>query len=135
MYENVLVPVSFEENRDSIGALEIADAIRSDTGKITLLHVMEEVPGYALTYIPADFHDNARQSIAEELVKIAGDMKDMDVRVVDGHSGRTIVDYAEENGVDCIVIASHRPGMQNLLLGSTATQVVRHAQCAVHVLR
>ncbi|CUH67302.1 Universal stress protein F [Thalassovita gelatinovora] len=135
MYENVLVPVSFEENRDSIGALEIAGAIRSDTGKITLLHVMEEVPGYALTYIPADFHDSAQLSIAEELTKIAGDIENINVRVVDGHSGRTIVDYAEENGIDCIVIASHRPGMQNLLLGSTATQVVRHAKCAVHVLR
>ncbi|MBR9653152.1 universal stress protein [Thalassovita aquimarina] len=135
MYKNVLVPVSFEEGRDSTGALEIAEAIRTDDGKITLLHVMEEVPGYALTYIPQDFHDNAQKSIAEELVKIAGDMKDADVRVVDGHSGRTIVDYAEDNGIDCIVIASHRPGMQNLLLGSTATQVVRHAKCAVHVLR
>lgn len=135
MYENVLVPVSFDEGRDSTGALQIAEAIRSETGKITLLHVMEEVPGYALTYIPQDFHDNAQKSIAEELAKIAGDMKNTEIRVVDGHSGRTIVDYAEDNGVDCIVIASHRPGMQNLLLGSTATQVVRHAKCAVHVLR
>ncbi|MYM57466.1 universal stress protein [Thalassovita mangrovi] len=135
MYENVLVPVSFDEGRDSTGALQIAEAIRSETGKITLLHVMEEVPGYALTYIPKDFHDNAQKSIAEELAKIAGDMKNTEIRVVDGHSGRTIVDYAEDNGVDCIVIASHRPGMQNLLLGSTATQVVRHAKCAVHVLR
>lgn len=135
MYENVLVPVSFDEGRDATGALQIAEAIRSETGKITLLHVMEEVPGYALTYIPQDFHDNAQKSIAEELAKIAGDMKNTEIRVVDGHSGRTIVDYAEDNGVDCIVIASHRPGMQNLLLGSTATQVVRHAKCAVHVLR
>lgn len=135
MYENVLVPVSFDEGRDATGALQIAEAIRSETGKITLLHVMEEVPGYALTYIPKDFHDNAQKSIAEELAKIAGDMKNTEIRVVDGHSGRTIVDYAADNGVDCIVIASHRPGMQNLLLGSTATQVVRHAKCAVHVLR
>ena len=135
MYENILVPVSFEENRDSTGALEVAEAIRSETGKITLLHVMEEVPGYALTYVPPDFHDSAQKAIAEELSKIAGEMANTEIRVVDGHSGRTIVDYAEENGVDCIVIASHRPGMQNLLLGSTATQVVRHAKCAVHVLR
>jgi nucleotide-binding universal stress UspA family protein len=33
------------------------------------------------------------------------------------------------------VIASHRPGMADLLIGSTAAQVVRHAPCAVHVLR
>ena len=55
--------------------------------------------------------------------------------VVEGHSGRTILDFAEDNGIDLIVVASHRPGMGDMLLGSTATQVVRHANCAVHVLR
>jgi nucleotide-binding universal stress UspA family protein len=55
--------------------------------------------------------------------------------LVEGHSGRTILDWADKHGVDCIIIASHRPGMQDLLLGSTATTVVRHARCAVHVIR
>ena len=135
MYNNILVPVSFEENRDSAGALEIAQAIREDGGKITVLHVMEAVPGYATTYLPAGFHDDMRDSVAEELEKKVKGIDNVEVVVVDGHSGRTIVDYAAEKGKDCIVIASHRPGMQNLLLGSTATQVVRHAKCAVHVLR
>ena len=55
--------------------------------------------------------------------------------LVDGHSGRTILDYAEAKSSDLIVIASHRPGMADMLIGSTAAQVVRHATCAVHVLR
>ena len=55
--------------------------------------------------------------------------------MIEGHSGRSILDWAEENGPDLIIIASHRPGMQDLLLGSTASQVVRHARCAVHVVR
>ena len=55
--------------------------------------------------------------------------------VVDGHSARTILDYAEEHGVDCIVMASHRPDITDYFLGSTAARVVRHAACAVHVLR
>jgi nucleotide-binding universal stress UspA family protein len=76
-----------------------------------------------------------QKTVAEELGKMVEGIDGAEVQVVDGHSGRTIVDYAAENDIDCIVIASHRPGMQNLLLGSTATQVVRHAKCAVHVLR
>jgi nucleotide-binding universal stress UspA family protein len=55
--------------------------------------------------------------------------------VIEGHSGRSILDHAAENDVDCIIIASHRPGMQDYFLGSTAAQVVRHATCAVHVVR
>lgn len=135
MYDNILVPVSFEENRDSHGALEIAKAIRAEGGKLTLLHVMEAVPGYALTYVPEGFHEDMRKSVEEELGKMIEGVENAEVQVVDGHSGRTICDYAADNDKDCIVIASHRPGMQNLLLGSTATQVVRHAKCAVHVLR
>jgi len=55
--------------------------------------------------------------------------------VISGHAGRTVLDWAYKNDIDCIVIASHRPGMQDLLLGSTATQIVRHAVCSVHVIR
>ena len=40
-----------------------------------------------------------------------------------------------ETDTDCVVIASHRPGLQDYLLGSTAARVVRHAACSVHVLR
>jgi len=52
-----------------------------------------------------------------------------------GHAGRTIVDYATETGIDCIVIGSHKPGLNDYFLGSTSARVVRHAPCAVHVLR
>jgi len=57
------------------------------------------------------------------------------LNIVEGHSGRTILDYAENHQADCIVVASHRPGLQDYLLGSTAARVVRHASCAVHVVR
>jgi nucleotide-binding universal stress UspA family protein len=57
------------------------------------------------------------------------------IEVVVGHGANSILDYAEQNEVDCIILASHRPGYQDYFLGSTAARVVRHATCAVHVLR
>ena len=57
------------------------------------------------------------------------------VVVIDGPTGRSITNWADETGVDCIVIPSHRPVMSDILLGSTAAWVVRHAHCAVHVIR
>ncbi|WP_245271088.1 universal stress protein [Hoeflea phototrophica] len=51
------------------------------------------------------------------------------------HPGSTIVEYAAAHEIDCIIIASHRPGLQDCFLGSTASRVVRHAKCAVHVIR
>jgi len=135
MYSHVLVPVSFDAERNSAGALEIARLLTGDGGHISLLHVIEQVPAYATSYLPAGYQNEARKSIEASLAKMAGGLPDASTHVVAGHSGRTILDWAETHEPDCIVIASHRPGMQDLLLGSTAAKVVRHAACAVHVIR
>jgi len=135
MYRNILVPVSFEADRNAAAAVEIAQALREDGGKITLLHVMEHLPAYATEFLPADHQESARDEIRKGLAEMIGDVSDCIVEVVEGHSARTILDRAEAENSDCIVIASHRPGMQDYLLGSTAARVVRHAACAVHVIR
>lgn len=135
MYQNILVPISFEEDRDSAGAINVARLLAGDSGKVTLLHVMEQIPGYAISYVPDNYLVESRQAIEAELRDMAASLPNAESQVIDGHSGRTILDFAEQSGIDCIVIASHRPGMQDLLLGSTASQVVRHAACAVHVIR
>ncbi|WP_116133812.1 universal stress protein [Tropicimonas sp. IMCC34043] len=135
MYKNVLVPVSFEADRNARQAMVIAQSIRDPDGKITLLHVMEHLPQYATEYLPPDHIDRAREDVASGLSALSAGVDNAEVVVVEGHSARTILDYADEVGTDCIVIASHRPGMQDYFLGSTAARVVRHAKCAVHVVR
>lgn len=135
MYDHILVPVSFDGDRHPETALEVASKLRSDGGKITLLHVMEQIPSYAVNYIPEGFHDDAKKAIEASLEKMGEGVGNVECVIVDGHSGRTILDWAADHAPDLIVIASHRPGMQDLLLGSTATQIVRHAKCAVHVVR
>ncbi len=48
----------------------------------------------------------------------------------------TILEYAEENGADMIVMGSHgRRGFRRLLLGSVTEEVVRLAPCPVLVVR
>lgn len=135
MYKNILVPVSFEADRNAREALEIGKALSAPEATITLLHVMEHLPQYATEYLPPDHMEKARADISSGLEALASGVAGAEVVVVEGHSARTILDYAEDAGVDCIVIASHRPGMQDYFLGSTAARVVRHAKCAVHVVR
>ncbi|SRR6056297_664061 len=137
MYKNILVPIAFEENGDAKAraSITVAKKLSDEGAHVTLLHVMEQVPGYVITYLPSDYTSAARKAIEDELDSLAEDVPGGTGVVVSGHSGRTILDWADENDVDLIVIASHRPGMQDLLLGSTAAQVVRHAKCCVHVLR
>jgi len=135
MYKNILVPIAFDETRDSDGALAAAKALADKGARITLLHVMEYVPAYAITYLPTDYLEASRKAIAVSLQEQAAELENGVGVLVEGHSGKTILEWAEENAVDCIVIASHRPGAADLILGSTAARVVRHAQCAVHVVR
>lgn len=135
MYHNILVPISFDEDRDVSGPLKLAGILAAQGAKITLLHVVEQIPGYAISYMPPDYLAGTRKAIQAELDKLASTLPGAEGVLVEGHSGRGILDWATENTPDLIIIASHRPGMQDLLLGSTATQVVRHAPCAVHVVR
>jgi len=135
MYDHVLVPVAYHEERDAQGALDIAQALAAPDARITLIHVMDEIPSYAITYLPEDFRTETRKSIEADLAKRAEQFGNASIAVIEGHAGRAITDYAARHNVDCIVIASHRPGVQDLFLGSTAARVVRHADCSVHVLR
>ena len=135
MYTHILVPVSFDDDRDAAGAMRVAEVLAEHEAKITLLHVIEQIPSYAATYLPGEYVKERKIAIQKELSSVAEGVENAVGVVVEGHSGRTIVDYANEAGVDCIVIAGHRPGMQDILLGSTAQFVVRHASCAVHVVR
>lgn len=135
MYHNILVPISFDADRDVSGPLKLARILATPEAKITLLHVVEHIPGYAISYLPVDYLAEARQAIQIELDELASSVPGATGVVIEGHSGRSILDWADVNKPDLIVIASHRPGMQDLLLGSTAAQVVRHAACAVHVVR
>ena len=66
---------------------------------------------------------------------MVGGVRDVKTEVVRGRPGSTITDFAKEHGIDCIVIESHRPGLQDYFIGSNAARVVRHASCSVHVVR
>lgn len=135
MYKNILVPVVFDERHDTQASYLAARALADENASFTVLHVMESLPTYAETQIPADILAKSRHEIEKQLEQSARALPDAKAALVSGHAGREIVAYADEHGVDCIIIASHTPGFENYFLGSTADRVVRHAKCTVHVIR
>ncbi len=135
MYSRILVPVSFDDDARIDAALQAARTLAAPDGQVTLLHVYEPVPSYAVHYMPDDLVQATEEGICAELDRLGAGLSGGHGVVMEGHAGRAILDFAAENGTDCIIITSHRPGMQDYLLGSTAAQVVRHAPCAVMVVR
>lgn len=136
MYKKILVPIAAGHDDKYKHALEVAEVLASDAGTIILFHVIDELPGYVTSQIPKEVLVDSHSYMRGELDTLAKTVKgNTEVDVISGHASRTILEYAEEKGVDCIVIASHKPGLEDYFLGSTASRVVRHAICPVHVLR
>lgn len=135
MYRNILVPVLFDDDHDNAASIEVARALAEDGAAFTLLHVVENIPGYVAIEIPDAIFARTRDDLRNKLSTLATQLPGAQTVLVSGHAGREIVDYAANHGVDCIVVASHVPGLEDLLLGGTADRVVRHAKCAVHVIR
>lgn len=134
MYKKILVPMALDHGV-SPSTLEIAKALAGADGEITALHVYEAPQGSVQAYIDEDAKAEAMARAKAELAAKTADLVGVTAQMVVGHTYRSIIDYAAAHNVDCIVMGSHKPGLSDYLLGSTAARVVRHAPCAVHVYR
>lgn len=136
MYKNILVPIAFGHEVEVDTALRASKTLRDEGGKIILLSVLEPVTGMVAGYLPEGVHDKVRAEVLTFLEQLAQKISgNVEAHVDMGGAGQRILEFAEEHACDCIVIRSHKPGLEDYFLGSTAARVVRHAQCSVHVVR
>ena len=136
MFTKIIVPVDISTLDKGADIFRKAASLLDAGGKITLLHVVEEVPSYLAIDMPADLIANATDEAQDKLVKLRDDTGiDAEIELRSGPPAREILACAKERGADLIIIASHRPDFSNYLLGSTADRVVRHAVCSVLVRR
>ncbi|MGR3515399.1 MAG: universal stress protein [Paracoccaceae bacterium] len=137
MYKKILVPVEPAHVDRHERALDMAHALRADDSvEIIALTVIEPVPSYfGMADNLPDLHIEAGKNTLKVLTDFVGDRDRITTKVLHGHPATEINGYAKREGVDCIVIASHKPELADYLLGSTAARVVRHAPCSVHVMR
>ena len=136
MYKTILVPVDLSDLDRDKATLELAHKIGAAECKIILLNVVENIPAYVAAELPSGLMEKSKSNALELLQGVAADAgENVDVEVRIGHAKTSILAAADEAGADLILIGSHRPGLQDYLLGSTAGRVVRHATCSVLVVR
>jgi universal stress protein F len=133
MYKTILVPVAYETGFDITRETEIAQALAGPDASITLLHVMDPVPFFAIDYMPEGWRSELENAIEEDMKRKAAALPGGRVAIVQDDPAHAILDWANAKGVDCIVMATHRSN--TALFGSTASRVARHAACAVHLIR
>ena len=136
MFRTILVPIDLSHAEAGQVMINVAKMLGGEDAQIILITVVEDIPGFAVAVLPSGVIEESRGRAQEALKEIAREAGvEASVEVRSGQAYRAILDAAEERNADLIVVASHRPGLQDFLLGSTAARVVRHATCTVFVLR
>ncbi|TBX29450.1 universal stress protein [Nioella sediminis] len=134
MYKKIIVSLALDQGFGPT-ALELARKLKDEGGEIIALHVFEQLHGSVRAYVPDEVVRQALDKVRAGLAERIGDADDVTPVIIKGHSGRDVTDYAAKEGADLIIVGSHKPGIGDYLLGSTSARIVRHAPCAVHVLR
>lgn len=139
MYKTILMPIDLAHTERTAAMLKsINVAASSSDTRIILLHVIPDLPLYVSTQIPAELLKKAAIEAREQLENLArqhGLNDTAALSVQHGKPSRTILDTAEKEGADLIIIGSHEMHPSDYLLGSVASKVVRHAKCSVLVVR
>jgi nucleotide-binding universal stress UspA family protein len=111
----------------SAGALEVARALAKQRGddEVVLVHV-------------SDAEDATVDRARTELDQLVAEIKDgpaVRSELVVGNAEEALVNFAETEGSDLIVIASRSDGTGNTRLGSTAARLIAHTTVPVLVIR
>jgi nucleotide-binding universal stress UspA family protein len=134
MYKKIIVSLSLDHGIGE-AAIALARRLKAEGGSILGVHVYEPMSGAASVYVSDEAVAKAFQAAKDALADRVDSAADVEGVLLKGHSGRRITDYATEVNADCVIVGSHKPGMRDIFLGSTAARIVRHAQCSVLVLR
>jgi nucleotide-binding universal stress UspA family protein len=136
MYDNILVPVDLGHGEACEHTLRLARHLGGPDAAITLLHVLDPVPSFAALQIPPEVSGAYRKEVEEQLQELARLIQPpARFAVRQGSAATEIIEAIGALGADAVVMGSHRPGYRDLLIGSTAARVVRHAPCSVMIDR
>ncbi|ETX14492.1 universal stress protein [Roseivivax halodurans JCM 10272] len=135
MYKKILIPIAPDHIEAVEDSIAVARQLAGENTVIEAMSVLEMIPLYVAAEVPAEVYEKSSCEMKKQLEEAFRDKPEVKVSAVTGSPASKIVDVARDEGFDLIVIRSHKPGLQDWFLGSTAGRVVRHAPCAVHVLR
>ncbi len=136
MYKSIVVPIELEHAERAKAMLDEAKKLVDEGGRVNVINVVPDVPGLITAGLPDGLVQKAAKEARSALLEMVSEAGlTAEVQIRSGSPHHAIVGLADEVGADLILIASHRPGVRDYVLGATAASVVRHAKCSVLVQR
>jgi len=141
--KSILFPTDFSEGASQ--ALQYAvDMSKRYGAKLYLVHIIYDVVKATGWYIPhvstdqmyKDIEEGAKKELERFGIEELSGVKDLERSVRLGVPHEEIINFAKKNKIDIIIMGTHgRKGIDRMLFGSTASQVVRYAPCPVLTVR
>jgi nucleotide-binding universal stress UspA family protein len=132
MYKTILLPIDLADEESTRNAIPVASKLAGVFGSALCV----------MTVVPEDLTLGSKQ---DALARAQQRLRELSERELAAHRPRHVVAYgsaaneilrvAREIDADLVIISSHRPRARDFLLGSTASEVVRHLHCSALVLR
>lgn len=135
MPKSILIPVALDHEPLVDAKIATARRMLDPGGTITLLTVLEQIPGFAAEFVTVKSENHLTAKIMGNLEAIAKGAGDIDCKVTTGKPGIRISEVAGEIGADLIIVGAHHPSAVDYFMGSTASRVARRAPCSVLIQR
>jgi len=141
MYQHILLAVDLEDKHSWEKPVTVASEYAKAFG--STLHVMTVVPDFGMSivgsFFPADYEKQVMEKTTEKLHAFVSEHVPSEIKVQHivglGSIYAEILRVSGEVKSDLIVIGTHRPNMQDYLIGPNAARVTRHASCSVLIVR
>jgi universal stress protein F len=136
MYKTILLPIDLADEESTAKLLPAArDLAQLSQAELCLMTVVPEDLSIGMPKRGKEDTLVAAQRRLRELADRELSGQRVKHVIAYGSAEEEILRVARETRADLIIVASHKPRARDLLLGSTAAQVVRRAPCSVLVLR
>ncbi|WP_171097179.1 MULTISPECIES: universal stress protein [unclassified Ruegeria] len=135
MPKSILIPVAIDHEAMVSSKIATAQSMLEEGGTITLLTVLEQIPGFAAEFVTVKTENHLTTKIMNKLKNLAVGEDNIECKVTTGKPGMRIAEIAAEIGADLIIVGAHHPSAVNYFMGSTASRVARRAPCSVLIQR
>lgn len=140
MFNHILVPIEIWDPGMSARVLASAAAIaRPTNASVLVLTILPDNKAIQRYKFSVSTFEEAAAAVKQELDVFVARHFPKDLKwqslVLRGDIYRKILEVADEQKADLIVLAAHSHRVGDFLIGSNAERVARHARCSVFLVR